>query len=212
MRCLVLYEAGKSGTWLTWFINQHSNFHKYEYKKQHRNLSKQVDIACNGADWYYEKEDYSTNRTRCHNQYSNNKNAFKDCIKVLPNHNLTNFGEHRFTINKSVLRGISFNIDKIIIPILSDIMYDEFLWRWKLLLNEKNSDLTDIEMLRWQNENMNSYEGLDHHFLDIGKLITGCEEEYNSLLTFIEEESIENWKEIVYNYKKFAFGNYKKES
>jgi len=211
MKCLVLYEAGKSGTWLAWFINQHNNFPRYDYKEQNRNLDKQVDIACNGADWWPENQSFKENRRLAKEIFSNNTNSTKDCIKILPNHNL--FQQNSMYVNRSLLKKYTSDIDKVIIPIVTDVLHDQFLERWKLLLKEKGSAIKNVEILNWQNNNFENYKnlGFEYHFLDIGKLISEDELEYKNLLSFINESPIDNWKELVYNYKKFAFGSYIKE-
>lgn len=212
MICLILYEAGKSGTWLAWFINQHKNFPKYDYKLQERKLNKQVDVACNGADWWPENETFDQNRKDAFRLHSNNITSTKDCIKVLPNHELRDSLSQ--DVDKELLRRYTHKIDKVIIPIITDTMHDEFKQRWCVLLNEKgeNVDYDDIDITHWQNYNIRSgnYKNFDFdvYTVDIGKLVSGSEHEYTNLLSFIDEEPIENWKEIVYNYKEFAFGDF----
>ena len=57
---LCLYAPGMCGTWLTWLINQHSNFPQYDLALKSYNSSledgkivrKTLDVGCFGADWF----------------------------------------------------------------------------------------------------------------------------------------------------------------
>tara|TARA_B100000768_G_C11254897_1_gene365906 strand:- start:323 stop:1105 length:783 start_codon:yes stop_codon:yes gene_type:complete len=51
------YEPGDSGTWLTWFINQHENYPKFDKEiryEQEGNKFGEIasDYGCYGADWF----------------------------------------------------------------------------------------------------------------------------------------------------------------
>ena len=51
---------------------------------------------------------------------------------------------------------------------------------------------------------------LDTCYIDIGKLVMGNLKEYSKLLSFIEEEPLEDFKTITNDYREFAFGKYMK--
>ena len=215
---LVLYEAGKAGTWLTWFINQHHSFPNYMSALQERNLPVQVDINCQGADWWFEKQSFKNNRLYKLNNFSTNNNATKDCIKVLPNHELRDGPDN---VDVEQLKGIlnSSSIKNIIIPHLYEEMYDPFRMRWKLLLKEKGSNRykswNDIDMKEFmdyhiENKTYEVFSDTKVHYMDIGKLVMGNLREYSKLLSFIEEEPLEDFKTITNDYREFAFGKYMK--
>jgi hypothetical protein len=215
---IVLYEAGKSGTWLTWLINQHYNFPKYNSELQNRKLPTQVDINCLGADWWPDKQSFKNNRLSKTIQHCNNDNAIKDCVKVLPNHELR---AHITDIDIEKLKAIlkSSNINNIIIPHLFEQMYDPFRMRWNLLLKEKGDNKykswDEINMKEFmdyhiENKTYEVFPDTKVHYMDIGKLVMGNLREYSKLLSFIEEEPLEDFKTITTDYREFAFGKYMK--
>ena len=213
---VTLYEAGSSGTWLCWLINQHSNFPKYKKQNQKRNLAKQVDINVVGADWWYDKQDFEVNRYEKREQYSNNLKSTKDCFKVLPNHELrlNNYEPNTELLKYFILRN---NVKNIIMPYIDGELYDAFRKRWSVLQKEKGVDKywEDIDMKSYMRMHMerDTYKlrpDVNTCYIDIGKLVMGNLKEYSKLLSFIEEEPLEDFKTITNDYREFAFGKYMK--
>lgn len=213
---VTLYEAGSSGTWLCWLINQHLGFPKYKKEIQQRNLVKQVDINVTGADWWYDEQDFETNRRKKYKKYSNNLESTKDCFKVLPNHELRLNGQEPNTVLlKSLIT--NNNVKNIVMPYVNDEMYDAFRKRWSVLQKEKGVDRhwEDIDMKSYMRMHMDcdTYKvqsDVNICYIDIGKLVMGNLKEYYKLLSFIEEEPLEDFKTITNDYREFAFGKYMK--
>lgn len=167
---LLLYSGGLCGTWLTWLINQHANFPQYsKSNKNYINDKKEqtpIDIGCYGADYYiYNHLQADDNRIitepgrsaklvaeynlsfeenrlvrPSHNFRGYNDSFTKDCIKVIPYHDLTIEGWLGIRkVNEELLKTIVDEVqpEKIILPIynpLNDVLFKrwlmlQFLWK-----------------------------------------------------------------------------------
>ena len=206
MNYLVLYQGGMAGTWLAWLINQHANFPKYNKHTKESGL----DIGCWGADWETLNETFKESRQHV---ISNTK---KDCIKIVPYHEMR--ATNGIVKLKTELRDLvlsEINPVKIIYPVVTT-MRNEFVNRWNTLYEsgaiqkdptwgDLNFTIHDIEMgwteWDWFVDQEEPYGDIVK--IDIGKLLSGDIWQYYKLCNEIEEEPLENIQELIDDYKKF---------
>jgi len=192
MNYLVLYQGGMAGTWLAWLINQHDNFPKYPKHVKESGL----DIGCWGADWETEKETFKESRQHV---ISNTK---KDCIKIIPLHELRDPIAMPHDIDRP-LRDLVFsevNPVKVIYPIVTT-MREEFIARWNKL--ELGSPTIEKGWTEWDWVVDQEEPYGDIVKIDIGKLLSGDIWQYYKLCNEIEEEPLPNIQELINDYKKF---------
>lgn len=178
-----LFSSGAHGTWLNWFINQHSGFPKDKVK-----LFKRRFPNGNISDYMIEKEGpayWDYNKEYKH-QYEN------ICLKLFPNHLLFS-DEHRIheLIKKSgcthivisevnvAMRGALHDRMKRLRPNWSRDKINRWPpnpWR----INEELMDV-NVPILR----------------LDIGKILLADYKEYAKLCTFLEVDELPIWKSYV---------------
>jgi hypothetical protein len=192
MNYLVLYQGGMAGTWLAWLINQHANFPKYIKHTKESGL----DIGCWGADWETLNETFKESRQHV---ISNTK---KDCIKVVPFHELRDPVSEQAEL-KTELRDLVFsevNPVKVIYPVVTT-MREEFIARWNKL--ELGNPATEKGWIEWDWVVDQEEPYGDIVKIDIGKLLSGDIWQYYKLCNEIEEEPLENIQELIDDYKKF---------
>lgn len=117
------YEPGDSGTWLSWFINQHNGYPKFDKKIRYERKDKTyghiaTDYACPGANWYVtdfqsnrddpgdptSKNLMTTHKLKDHKKHlvkkliTHDPNYKNICYKIIPWHNpihtQNNFSQH----------------------------------------------------------------------------------------------------------------------
>jgi hypothetical protein len=221
---LVLYQAGLAGTFLVWLINQHKNFSQYPFQWKYTKRGHKLDLGCNGADWYHEDMTFAESRKEWEIEYNlypmdrdtemqpkvpKNKDRTKDAIKIIPNHccqeELAYFNG---TIDKVLLEKVMSQVNptSIIIPIASTYFKDELLNRW-IAYRKEHEKSHHVEPDSWEQvwyedtfpwlkENAWRY-GDNAHTIDIGKIVMNVESEYIKLCEIIDEEPLENIKEII---------------
>ena len=204
------YDAGLSGTWLAWFINQHGNFPQY-YCDEHEVDGVVTDLCCDGATWCFREDiedgcedtpyTYDGYVRRISNRHSQNNQAIKNCIKLLPDHDLS-----QLDVDSELFDEVMKPIDHIIMPVL-DIdseMVDSYTKRqsfmWGLDSKMYNGSIREI----YDNMNNGVYEQKFNkpiHYVHIDQLLNGNDDEYGKLLNVIGEDPLENWKELVVDYR-----------
>lgn len=218
---LVLYQAGKAGTWLTWLINQHANFPQYETIEQERdNLKQQLDIACLGADFYWQEHSY-TESLRLSQRFVVNQEYTKRCVKVIPNHELRSIEDPSKPDVEYLDKVIpQLNPDLIVWPILSDTMIREFTLRWYVIWHVSRGMMPgeqhELEYFRegllnvFQHRAVKIYSRYAPVYqVDVGKLIKADyhEDEYIRLANAIGEEPLADISRIALDYRMWAFAD-----
>lgn len=202
------YNAGLSGTWLAWFVNQHSNFAQFEYEELDTD-GIITDLCCDGATWCFMKDPeddagdepmtFDEYVIEWSDEYSTNLNATKRCVKVLPDHDLSQ------DFSKDMHDVVLDKVDKIIMPVMSpnSDMVECYANRLVLMWEQDYNKYMDIISDLYKMYHGNLYDWYDKpiHFVQIDKLLKCDENVYNSLCQFIDEEPLPNWKELVTDYK-----------
>lgn len=209
-----LYTAGLSGTWLTWFVNQHANFPKYEFNKL-KSHDMVTDLACDGATWCFTKdtENGASDEPKTFDEYiadwaipeSKNSTATKNCCKILPDHDLS--WNHSEDVFQTVLKPFS----KIIVPYLPEDspfvdMYakrNRYMWHENFDSDFGIDDYTAMITGVKEDISRGHYHKFNKsvHALNLHNLLM-CEEwEYNNLLGVIEEDALPDWETHVHNYR-----------
>jgi hypothetical protein len=221
-----LYSAGLAGTWLTWFVNQHKDFPKYKYQqlKTHGVIT---DLGCDGATWCFTKdtEDGSQDEPMTFDDYikeyatpeSNNQHATHNCIKVLPDHNLS---WERWERESEVLEEVTSYASGFIYPYirrdarLLPFFANRLLFMWEEMYQERsNGKLIDenvvMDMMaesahdvRDPNSKIRIVTGYKTcHGVDIDALLQCDQYEYNKLIEYLDQPPIDNWEHLVNNYR-----------
>ena len=213
---LVLFEAGKAGTWLTWLINQHNNFPQYPKVVRHNMEDWGVGGECwgetkwvtvDGAGWYVDDDDCFKKETFEESRNRNPSNALKDCVKVIPNHPCRK--SHNL-VDQELFQHIIDEVKPkvVIVPIVTE-MIDEFADRWTIIKKFQSGEDQDDrkDWIEWQKylEVDKPYDRPTHkvHYVDIGKMLNGHMEEYWDLAEAIDEEPLENIEEVIDDFIKF---------
>lgn len=218
---LTLYSSGMCGTWITWFISQHSNFHKYK-SETIRTDNIITDLRCDGATWCFapDDQDNAPDEAMTFEEYqkrwmipeSNNPSATKNCIKILPDHDLS-WDEHQ---NSDIRQKLIKPMTGVIIPYLKPdspfvnmlVNRNIFMWPdmdqmhetetieefWTLAINNTRKDVT--------NGKYNfclPYTKV--HYLNLESILMCEEHEYKALRDFIGEEPLDKWEDLVNNYR-----------
>ena len=233
---LVLYQAGHVGTYLVWLINQHKNFSQYDYQWKYTDAGNKLDLGCYGADWNYVTETFAESRSKWEAEYNEcperdleqtrnprNRNRTKDGIKLLPNHccQLEDVPTEQ-TINDRLLKYVIEQVQpkSIILPVITDnslYLRDELLNRWLAYCKEHNKLEThrDVhkhlwfeEQFPWLEENIWRY-GDNARTINIGKIIMNVKSEYIKLCEIINEEPLNNIKELTSPIRTMLKANYK---
>jgi len=223
---LCLYRAGQCGSWLSFFVNQHDSFPKYDI-----NIKKGgIDVGCYGSDWYNLEETLTQRNTKLGRSTFGDwkkilalrSSATKEFVKVLPYHELH---YHESKIDQAEFNYVCrlMQPKKIILPVIRDTLFDACIDRWmryidynidepfmqhKKLSLEKMTD-RNFWVQRWKKweaylDNVKPFgvPGGDFVvYLDIGKLLEGDEEEYRKLLIAIQEDPLPNKKELITEYR-----------
>ena len=220
---LMWHNFGIPGSWLCWFINQHNNFpkttgsllydnamHTFAKPDSHRPLHFSSGSVCNASllknvdpgryvvsDEYTDIDDWVGRRNP----------SKKIILKFFRNHAPFDIGALIDNINKEVtvkknITLISGSADKVIANRLND------------LIPNKDRGVMDVEKVNMIDEaNIHYYfPKLDAiaptHIVNFGNLLNHDYEEYNKLLMAIDEEPLDNWKELV-DVIKEVFNKYK---
>lgn len=209
-----LYTAGLSGTWLTWFINQHANFPRYEFTKL-KSHGMMTDLACDGATWCFTKdtENGSSDKPKTFDEYmtdwaipeSKNSSATKNCCKILPDHDLS--WNHPPEVLSNVLKPFS----RIIVPYIpaDSPFVDMYAKRNRYMWHENFADDFGIadytSMITGVKEDISRGHyhkfGKNVHTVNLHNLLM-CEQwEYSNLAAAIDEDHLDGWEDHVHTYR-----------
>jgi hypothetical protein len=220
---ICLYKPGLAGTWLTWFVNQHKDFPRYKYQqlKTHGVIT---DLSCNGATWCFTKdtEDGSQDEPMTFDDYiknwtepeSNNYCATHNCIKVLPDHDLS--WEHE----SDVLSEITSRANGFLYPYIKrdakllPFFANRWLFMWEemyqgcsngkvidenVVMNMMAKSAHDIRDANSRIRTVTGYKTC--HGVDIDALLLCDQYEYNKLIAYINQPPIDNWEHLVNDYR-----------
>ena len=180
-----------------------------------------VTFAEGRKEWEIEYNLYPMDRdTEWQPKVPKNKDRTKDAIKIIPNHccqeELVYFKQGVGKINQILLEKVMSEVNpkSIIIPIPSTYLKDELLNRWVAFRKEHEKphhagaihiagvntvpawdQIWYENTIPWLKENAWRY-GDNAHTIDIGKIIMNDKPEYIKLCEIIDEEPLENIKEL----------------
>lgn len=217
----VLYSNGLSGTWLTWFINQHQGFPDrleldYEYSDpQHPD---RITDYTTQPKWWYNEQSWEDFMAYCERQDDpNDRNGpgvrigfDRLAFKVQPYHEFFGPDMDWPKIVEHATHVINTTDCDIIVPI-ADKVFAEPLYNRLVAIRpgiKVNRDLT-----QWYFKDL--YDYLENDMkrnvlrIDIGKIFTKDEQEYNKLIEYINAPALANWQHLVDNCVETVYSNYK---
>lgn len=217
---LTLYTSGLCGTWITWFASQHDNFHKFQ-KETISTDGVVTDLAVHGATWCFahDSQDGAKDEALTFDEYqkqwmtpfSHNPKATKNCIKVLPDHDL-GWEEHQSVeLRKKVLKPFT----GVIIPYLpNDSPFIKMLalrncFMWPDMPHGDGETVEEFWTIALMNARKNMSTGkMDYvksysktHYLNLDALFMCEEREYLDLCSFLGEEPLDRWEDHVNFYR-----------
>ena len=192
-----LYDTGSHGTWLCYFINNHPEHAKANLNitLHPKNLQDNVDDVLttdkiteygvlpevNGCMWTIGDPFTPPEQGRVN-------------LKIFPAHALNGYGEQYEQLLKDT------QCEKVIVVNCEPgIMLDKLLERLYIIRPEWKRDL-DEEKGLGRNMRIEPYleqSSVPVHYVDIGKILTGDEDEYNLMLDFLDERPLADWKDYV---------------
>jgi len=200
----VSYNAGTGGTWLTWFINQHSGFQNYpiEFNEQALDYTVGDDLM-----WHYDNTSWVD--TVAQNTWNDKSNVV---YKLFPQHSWIDVD------NKYPDRDIelldSSNTIGIIVPYVNEELKQEFVKRnvthfdVSVERSVLNLDYSRIYCTS-SDPQQNQYSRYDNRYgvttIDMGKLLQCNTNEYHQLLKTIHVDELQNWKQLCAEYKQNVF-------
>ena len=215
------YEAGDSGTWLTWFINQHEGFPKFDIKLHYQEQGNEFgdvpsDYSCDPATWHCDKfEDrvglsFANHLTYVANEGYTNEDYSKFCYKILPWHNPIQTGQHEFPTNETPEQVCTrllkdSNTDCVIIPQV-EISYKLFAFR-QAFIRPRHTVEACMESfkLKIDKEYKTIADKVNElvpvHTVAIDRLLLRNDEEvYKNLIDVLEVPPLPNWKAHTNHY------------
>ena len=215
------YEAGDSGTWLTWFINQHEGFPKFESMLEYQEKGNEFgevpsDYSCDGATWQTGSfEDHKIFSFSEYLQYiHDNKKATashsKLCYKILPWHNPIQTSQEEFDTNETPEQVCTrllkdSNTDCVIIPQV-EVSYKLFAFRQAFIRPRHTVEACMESYKRKIKEEYKTIAGrvnelVPVHTVAIDKLILRNDEEvYKDLIDILGVPPLPNWKSYTNDY------------
>ena len=189
---LVPFNHGSHGTWLTWFINKHSNFPANVLLDKKYNdsncISKVTDYGILYANWNYKEQELTDVLVNLQGSYT------KVALKLFPHHSM--YSESVETITR-----VCSNAKRIIIPVVNDTMNKVIEKRFTLIRNQSNITLESHKCVK-------RFSKMNPVIIDIGKIILKDRKEYDRLLEAINEKPILNWQELVSNTIERIYNEY----
>jgi hypothetical protein len=219
----LIYLSGLSGQWLAWFINQHKNFTQYktyvdtnnhgasEYKSPGTHwINFKVDrIPDHETGEWWDTRDYDGSFAHYNEKiipkYIGNNNATKNALQVIENHDM-------WTLSKEEIKKVVDEMQPAGVIILyihptdpfakiiearSHALFKDSAPSWKTLKS------TSVITFEWYTEVYeNKFFGFLHtdynvKYIDMGRFLRCEDSEYKSLLEFIDEDPIPEWKDMV---------------
>ena len=211
------YEAGDSGTWLTWFINQHKDFPKFSASLHFQEKGNEFgdipsDYSCDGATW--QCGIFNDSKILSFSEYLQHipivdptaaTSYSKLCYKLLPWHNPIQTNQDEFDTNETPEQVCTrliedSNTDCIIIPQV-EISYKLFAMRQAFI---RPRHLVEGCMQSYAQKIEHEYKTISDrvrklapvHIVAIDKLILRNDEDvYKDLINLLGVPPLPNWKE-----------------
>lgn len=215
---LMWHSTGFPGSWLCWFINQHNNFpkmngsflydnvmHTFAKPDSHQPLHFSSGSVCNASllknvdgDGYVVSDEYTDIHdwvgTNLDNQ--DNLDTSKIILKFFRNHAPRDISDQFIDcINKEVtvkknITLISGSADKVIANRLNDLIPKD-----RGPMDVEKVNIIDKANIHYYFPKLDALAPT--HTVNFGNLLNYDHEEYNKLLIEIDEEPLDNWKELV---------------
>ena len=207
-----------------WYIYKHMSKDSIYYRPEVCGLAEgtwiEKILRANGQDVNLLTWSFETNRSiRPKGEYFNNFFT-KDCVKILPNHGCGKEswenGEFIDEVDKELLKNIVDEMQpaKIIVPVFNssnnNIMQDIILKRWIIWKSEIDVTNEQCDIVYWRNRwnkwsdwvLQDNPHGNNAHYVDIGKIISGDEDEYLKLCEAINETPINEIQKEITLYRR----------
>lgn len=220
---LLIYMSGLSGQWLAWFINQHKNFTQYktyletneigasEYKSPGTHwLNFKVDrMPDHETGEWWDTRDYDGSFRhyveKTVPRYIINKNATKNALQVIEHHEMWTLPQENImqTIGDMNPAGIIIlhihpaDLFTKLIEARSHALFKDIAPSWK------TPKSTSVITSEWYDAVCESkffdflHTDYNVKYIDMGKFLRCEDSEYKSLLEFIDEDPIHEWKDMV---------------
>lgn len=222
----VMFSNGLSGTWLTWFINQHKGFPdrlELDLEYSDPNHPERVTDYSTQPSWWYEDKTWKQFIEYCErmdhpNERENEPDirwgSDKLAFKVQPYHEFYGPGLKHDETN-SWKTDVEFvlkesNCNQVIVPVCNEVLYNEIYNR---LVAIRSEYIIDKDPKKWYNSVLYEYisNELNVHvlLLDIGKILSGIDSEYRRLIQVLDVPELDNWKTLVKTCKEQIYDNYK---
>ena len=219
----VLFSNGLSGTWLTWFINQHKGFPdrlELDVEYSDSNHPERITDYSTQPNWWYDNQSWEDFVIYCERQDHPNERENelnirwgfdKLAFKVQPYHEFfapdMNFEQSKVAC-KYVLD--ESNCNQVIVPICNEVLYTPIYNR---LVAIRPKYTIDKDSKKWYNSVL--YDYIQHELkvpflrLDIGKILSGINSEYRKLTKALDVPELDNWKDLVDTCREQIYDNYK---
>jgi len=219
----VLFSNGLSGTWLTWFINQHKGFPErleLDVEYSDPNYPDRVTDYSTQPKWWYDNQTWEEFMIYCERMDHPNERENEPDIrwgfdklafKVQPYHEFfapdMNFQQSKVAC-KHVLD--ESNCNQVIVPICNEVLYTPIYNR---LVAIRPKYTIDKDPKKWYNSVLYDYIQQELKvpllYLDIGKILTGHNNTYSELIKALDVPVLNNWKELVNDCRREIYDNYK---
>lgn len=218
-----MFSNGLSGTWLTWFINQHKGFPdrlELDVEYSDPNYPDRVTDYSTQPKWWYDDQSWEDFMVYCKRQDHPNDREGEPNIrwgfdslafKVQPYHEFfapdMNFEQAKVAC-KYVLD--ESNCKQVIVPICKEVLYTPIYNR---LVAIRPKYTIDKDPKKWYNSVL--YDYIQHQLkvpllrLDIGKILSGDDSEYRKLVKALDVAELGNWKDLVDTCREQIYDNYK---
>jgi hypothetical protein len=197
----VLFTEGSAGTFLIWFVSQHDNFFKlhHTYKNQYKDTVKNTTVNLPNNTYHL----------------AMNVGSFKYSIQSLDQYLARHFALAFRTDLKIIFKILPHDyplVNKHIdhLPNINIIMLIVENYDWVNSRLESFGGLTRIvtelpQKRIYQNQqNLQQYfknKGINYCNISINKILKLDTAEYQKLLEFIDAPPIDNWQDIIKEYK-----------
>lgn len=223
---LVMYSNGLSGTWLTWFINQHAGFpDRLELDREFSDPTQldQCTDYTTQANWWYDNQSWEqfmeyVERMDYPNNGEERDYFYKLAFKVSPYHEFCGPGMDdnngampsvAVAHNAAAYTIINSRAKLVIAPIVKTTFFKPIYNR---LVSIRPDIHVDKNPENWYNKRIHKYINdvlnVPVFKLDIGKLFTLDENEYTRLVDMLNIPKLDNWKEIVTSCVEEVYSNY----
>jgi len=223
---LVMYSNGLSGTWLTWFINQHAGFpDRLELDREFSDPTQPAQCTdyTTQANWWYDNQSWEqfmeyVERMDYPNNGEERDYFYKLAFKVSPYHEFCGPGmddNHGAMPSVAVAHNaaaytiINSRAKAVIAPIVKTTFFKPIYNR---LVSIRPDIHVDKNPENWYNKRIHKYINdvlnVPVFKLDIGKLFTLDENEYTRLVDMLNIPKLDNWKEIVTSCVEEVYSNY----